>query len=268
MGNGGENAEQVVTTEGLESVTPALRELATPLLLYKSLFMEKWFNLLREQDPDARTRDVFTRIQEETNEEAREFIALLREWDAFPDHGNAEKAAGDLHLRLLEDMLKLKERSTEGFLAAGLQAPTEELRNEIIRLADMDRAHADDLRDVLVERAAARHAAPKDAASGPVNGVHVGPFPRGQVGERIRETLDRMRANGDAPTRIILSDTTLRHLRDEGTLDAQQGTLHEIPVDVDFAWAGECVVVQTHERLSLAEIVTHMHTRRGDEARE
>lgn len=72
----------------------------------------------------------------------------------------------------------------------------------------------------------------------------------------MRTVVDRLRANGNTPHRVILSALSLRHLRDEGALDPQQNTVLDLPVDVDLAWQGEAFSIATHERLSLAEIVS------------
>jgi hypothetical protein len=242
-----------------ESLSPPMRGLLNALLLYKSMFAGPWFTALsREQDPQ--TRATYERIRDETAAQAHRAADILRRWDTAPRQDTTARVTGEVLKRLLEDMLALKKSSTEVFLGAGLSAPTEEMRREFLNLADVDRRHAGDLRQMLDIHL------PKDPSRGSsedapaFEGVQTGPFPPGQLSGTLWDTLEEARREGHEPSRIVLSGMALRHLRDEGAVAPNQGDIFGLPADIDFSWRGECFAVTSRGRLSLAEVVTEMVT--------
>lgn len=238
-----------------------MRRLVNALMLYKSMFAGPWFEALTAEE-DSTTRTIYDRMRLETMDQARRAFDLIERWDASPDRGRAEEVTEQVLKRLLEDMLGLKKSSTEVFLSAGLSAPNEAMRRAFLDLADVDRKHAEALREALGIRM------PKDTARLPAPprgyaGVHPGPFRPGGLSDAIRSALDAARNAGHEPTRIIMSSMALRHLRDEGSVAPRQGDVFGLPVDVDFSWEHEAFSIASRSRVSLAEIVTEMEASEG-----
>lgn len=235
----------------LRSLSPPMRGLLNSLLLYKSVFVGPWFEMLIEEER-AGTRETYIRLRDETAAQAKQAVRVIEDWGSYGDP-RAREVTDNVLTRVLEDMLTLKKSSTEVFLAAGLAAPTDEIRRRFLQLADIDRGHASALRSALGVRQPGR-SEPRRAGGGA--GVEVGPFPGGTLPESLKTAVDRAREHGDEPERILLSSLALRHLRDAGVVEPGRGEIFEIPVDVEFSWSEECFAVMTRNRLSLAEIVS------------
>lgn len=251
----------------VEHLSTPMRNLLNALLLYKSMFAGPWFAALSlEEDPQMQA--AYEGIRSETAHQARRAAEILSRWDAAAGGEATEKVTDQVLKRLLADMLELKQSSTEVFLGAGLSSPTDEMRREFLELADVDRRHAEVLRKALGGHSPL---SPTDEPHAPVErtrarGVFQGPFARGTISREIRAALDEARAEGHEPSRLVLSQACLRHLRDEGSVAPKQGDIFGIPADIDFSWGDEAFAITSRERLSLAEIVTEMAIRETAEA--
>lgn len=190
----------------------------------------------------------------ETSEQARMALDLLHRWDKMSEEGRAQRVTDKVLERLLDDMLNLKKSSTEVFLGAGVDSPTEEMRREFLELADIDRKHAEALRAALGIRLPGD---PSSATHGFAD-VHTGPFPPGTITRTIKGALEQARTAGHEPIRIVLSSMALRHLRDEGSVLPRQGNIFGLPADIDFSWESEAFSITSRARASLSEIVTEM----------
>lgn len=252
------------TEQLLARLSPHMRDLLRELLLHKSLFASESFVSLAMKH-DAEEGRTFRRIFDETVAEGVATSKRLEEWDRTrSDEERVERVAADVRRNLIEALIVLKELSTEAFLAAAMAAPTKELRDELIRLADVDRAHADDLRAVIGVSTIAERLTKEEANpdAGPC-GAHGGRYVEGSLGHSIERTIQKLRANHCEPARLILSPTSARHLRDEGRMD--QNMAFGLPIDLDLGWMGETFAVLTRDRATMAEIVTALAT---DAARE
>lgn len=245
------SAEDGHALEGLAVLPADLRGIGCDLLLYKALLGGPWFEMLLALDPreDAST---LRRIVRETETEAQLAILALRQWD--PKSADNEALAVALRNCVFEDLLVIKESTVEAFLRVGMRAPTESLRREFLRLADMDRRHAEELRAALGTRQAAdaRSDARRD---GNGVGAHAGRDGDGTLSRSIRRVLDEMRLDGQDASSVVLSAVALRHLRDEGTIGPDETTLFGLDVEIDFGWQGECFAVRSRDHAALAELV-------------
>lgn len=252
------HAGQGVDATLLEGLSPAVQELLLHLLMYKTIFAGEGFRSLARREDDPRVQEELLRIVGETAGEAVAASYVLREWDGLPLSDDAlASAVAVTRVRLVEDLLRLKEGSTEVFLAAAMRAPTSALRERLLKLAALDRDHADALRKVMGTRVVAEQLnrpspSPEDA---PV-GAHAGRAGAGSLTETIRRALAELRRDGAAPARLVVSAAALRHLRDEESLDEEHAEALGVPLDVDFGWRGECFAFLTRERVSYAEILT------------
>lgn len=237
----------------MEVLSPPLRRLVNALMLYKSVFAGPWFEALSKEEAPER-KEIYDRIMRETSAQARMAFDLLHRWDGMSEEGRAQRVTNKVLERLLDDMLSLKKSSTEVFLSAGIDSPTEEMRREFLELADIDRKHAEALRAALGIRL------PNDPSSATHGfaGVHSGPFPPGTITRTIKGALEQARTAGHEPIRIILSSMALRHLRDEGSVLPRQGNIFGLPADIDFSWEREAFSIVSRARVSLSEIVTEM----------
>lgn len=246
----------VATPEAeLRGWRPALRSVGTDLLIYKALFRGAWFASLIEAQEDARVKEVLGRMSAETEAQARDAGEALREWSrGSVDLGDV---AGRLHAALLGDLLALKERTAEGFLLVGMRAPTAALRAMFVELADVDRRHADALRDLLgMHRVEHRLADPPRPDPGDPVGAHDRRAPESSFARTVQRVIESMRADGQELARLTLSPVALRHARDEGLVGREDGTMFGLPVDVDFGWRGECFAVHSRDHATLAELIT------------
>lgn len=241
------------------AVLPApLRDVAIHILVLKSVFAGASFRAFAAGQADAGVRAVLLKAAQETREEAAGALAALEDWARFRlDEALVARAAETTRARLLGDLLRLKEVSTEAALAAAAHAPTEALRRELVRLADLDRKHADEMRPLLGARTIEECVQREVPASEPL-GAHAGREPGSSLAKSIENALTRLRRAGEDAARIVVSGNALRHLRDEGAIDARHGTAFGLPVDVDFGWSDECFAFVTKGRVSLAEIITSM----------
>lgn len=249
--------------EALGSLSPPMRDLLLDLLVFKSVFMGRYFRQLGESYPDPEIREAISTLADETTQEALGTVEALQEWDRYPQ--GAEVAAAGTHgirARLFQDLIVLKEGSNQVVLAAAMRAPTEELRRRLVDLADIDREHADRLRRLLGLRAVPERLPLLDRGSqGPAVGAHGARIPDASLVRTIEVALQELEGRGVTASRLVLSATGLRHLRDEGGLDTEGGTAFGLAVDVDLGWEGECFAFVTRDRVSLAEFITTMRAR-------
>lgn len=236
-----------------------MRRLVNALMLYKSMFAGPWFEALsKEEAPDK--KEIYEQIMDETSEQAEMAFDLLHRWDGMAEEGRTQRVTDQVLKRLLDDMLNLKKSSTEVFLSAGIDSPTEEMRREFLDLADIDRRHAEALRAALGVRLPDDPSSPTQGYAG----VHSGPFPAGTLSRTLKGALEQARDAGHEPIRIVLSSMALRHLRDEGSVVPRQGNVFGLPADVDFSWESEAFSITSRANVSLAEIVTEMEAEAGD----
>lgn len=242
----------------LDQMAPPMRDLLRELLLHKSLFANPWFLTLAAHD-DAGQMRVFERIAQETLAEGKEASQQLNLWaSTHIDPDRTERVARDVRHALLESLIRLKGASTEAFLHAAMNAPTEEIRDNLRRLADMDRRHADEMRIVLGTTPLSAKLAHELHDGGATFGAHERRYLPGTLGQSVKKTLATLRAHGAEPTHLVLSPIALRHLRDEGLVS--ENTVLGLPAEVELGWGGETFSVMTHERVSLAEILTAQTT--------
>lgn len=260
------NLESLFGDLQLESVSPPMRNLLNALLLYKSMFVGPWFAALSAQ-VDPETNAAYMTIASETLDQAHAAADLIKRWDASPRAETSQAVADKVMIKLLDDMLQLKRSSTEVFLGAGLTSPTDEMRKAFLDLADVDRRHAEVLRKLLGGPASPRQmASDPPRPTGSSDAIHTGPFSPGGTAGTIQRALDRLRADGHEPVRLVLSNIALRHLRDEGGIKPNQGEAFGVPVDIDAAWDGEAFAITSRSRVSLAELATEMAASRGQSA--
>jgi hypothetical protein len=244
----------------LADLPPDLGHIARDLLAYKALLHGDWWGDLAERSGNEEEARVLRAIHLETLSEARRTLDAMAAWHRTPTPGG--DVVPRLRARMLTDLLYVKESTTEAYLLAGMRAPTNSLRNEFLRLADVDRRHADDLRALLGARSVERlqrEGVPEGASAGAYEGRGDAP----SLSQRVVRAVEGLRADGQEPSGLVLSAVALRHARDEGLLGPDDGTALGLPVDVDFGWRGECFCVQTRERVNLAEIIAERSGRQA-----
>lgn len=240
----------------LGGVSDPMRGLLLQLLLYKSIFMGSTFRELAEREEHAPTRDALVQLHAETAAEAAALTLAMRAWDAHPasDEGVAS-AAAEARMRFIDDLIALKDGVTDLGVSAAMRAPTDDLRRQILALADLDRRHADVLRELRGARTVAEHLAREPPRADAPVGADRGRAPGEPLARSLERTLDALRSAGSAPTAVVVGPDGLRHLRDEGVVDADTGRIFGLPVEVDMAWRGECFAVETADRIGSAELV-------------
>lgn len=247
------------TGDVLQRLSPDMRDLLRELLLHKSIFVGESFVALATKENDEEDRK-FRRVFDETVEQGLDASLRLEEWDNLPhDREKVEAVAKDVRKNLLDALIVLKELSTEAFLAAAMAAPTRALREDIVRLADIDRQHADDLRAIVGTSTVSEKLRAEEARDeGDSYGAHAGRYTEGTLGRSIEKTLQKLAVANVRPVRLVISSTGLRHLRDEGLVHDNHA--FGIAIDVELGWGGEAFAVMTRERVSLAEIYTSQAT--------
>lgn len=247
--------------DAIAGVRDPLAELLIDLLLYKRPFVSPWFVQAGGEDHHARTE--LEMLRNETLGEAKAAVGVLREWSSMPvPTEGAKDAALAVRRRLIQNLVTVKEGSTEVFLAAAMRAPTESLRSALVHLADLDRAHADRLRGLLGTEPSRREVPPLEGRSVGAAGGRREPA---NLRTNIEEDMEQLQTLGIHPQRLVLSAAALRHLRDEDGVNMEAGTALGLPTEVEFGWAGECYAILTGERVSLAEIVTKLKSEKGDD---
>lgn len=244
-----------------QGLSPPLHDVQALLLLYKSFFVGAWFEQLCRQQDDPDVRDTLLEISRRGVEESRAIIDTLQQWEGQRPQGDLlDRLRVQAREQFLRDLLRLKETATEVGLLAAMRAPTADLRDALVKSADVDRENGDKLRALLGMPTvpARRHDPPQEGES---LGAHGAGAPGDLVSSRVRRTMEALRERGDEPVRLVVSDLTLRHLRDEGVVRAAEGTALGLPVTVDFGWRGHCFAVLTGESVSLAELYTSQNAR-------
>lgn len=244
--------------EWMEGLSRTTRGFLVELLLYKSTFMAPWFLQLGEDRELRPHREMFELLAYETIEQAELVAKELREGDQVPGAPDRLDAATRvLRGHLFEDLLEMKIASTEIFLAAAMQAPNDKLRKRMIRLADMDRHHADRLRETLGTRPVRGLLSERSQgdAREPL-GAHEGRRAEGSLAKAVNDAIHRLESGGAKPLRLTIGPVGLRHLRDEGELNEAVGTAFGLSVVVDLSWTQECFALETTDRVSVAELIT------------
>jgi hypothetical protein len=231
----------------------ATRGVVVPLLLYKSAFLGEWFEALVRRERDPSVRGTLVKLSESTLREAIELLDTMRRWD--PLTADAHALPETLQRQVIGDLVALKEGSNEAILHAAMRAPTDELRRALVRLADLDRVHADDLRALLATTSVRELTLRRRPESPLPAGAHEGRRPGVSLRASIQGTIRAIVDLGTSPARLTLSAAAYRHLRDEGEV-RPEATAFGLPIDVDFGWSGECYAVVTGERVRLAELLT------------
>lgn len=242
----------------LSAYRPTTRQALVPLLAYKAPFVGEWFAALTRHEPDPHVRARLARMNLDTVRETIELLAVVSAWERLPvDDDSLRQHAANVHRRALHDLMRLKEGSAEVVLLTGMVAPTAELRDRLVALADVDRVHADELRELMGAAALAELRGRPE--QGGALGAHEGRVEGSTLSESVRDRLAQLESAGVRPTRLVVSPTALRHLRDEG-VGMPEGIALGLPVDVEFGWRGECFSIQTDARVTLAEIISQEMT--------
>ncbi|HET6404673.1 MAG TPA: hypothetical protein VFH78_08500 [Candidatus Thermoplasmatota archaeon] len=253
--------EPELGTQLLDGLKEPTKDLLLQTLLYKSVFTGQGLRALaaREERPDV--REALLRISSETVPEGAAVTALLREWDAHLASWEAiSTCAEDARSRLLHDLVTVKEGLVETGLASAMAAPNAELRDRFLKLVDIDRRHADELR-ALRGTALTRHLreAIEKASLGAASGrEHATSF-----GGTILRQVEAFRRKGHTPMRIVVSADGARHLRDENLI-GQDARIFGLWLDVDLAWRGETFAIITEERISYAQLLAEAAAGRSD----
>lgn len=242
-----------------DGLSETAQEFLLHMLLYKSVFIGATFRTLvqRETDPDLRTR--LLRISDESVAEATGVASLVHTWDTRPgvwDHLSATKRM--TRAQLLHDLIRLKEGMTETGLAAAMHAPTATLRDRFLKLVDIDRHHADQLREFLGKTTTAAFRAAHEHGLG----AHDARDRRTSLSGAVKERIEQLAAKGTAGRRLIVSADGLRHLRDELAI-SEDGRCFGLPIDIDLGWQGDVYAIQTEERLTYAELVVAQRAAAG-----
>ena len=261
-GNGGQMSNGGPRASGLDAAVGGLAAdlalVTRDLLVYHALFQAEWWGALARLSGDAEEARVLGEMHREADAEAGRTVAAMQAWGRTPAPG--DDVGARLHVRMLADLLYVKESTTEALLLAGMRAPTAALRLEFVRLADANRRHADALRGLLGTRSVA--SLQRDGRAGTeAAGAYEGRADAPSFSHRIRRAVEDLRADGQEPCGLVLSPIALRHARDEGLLGPEDGTALGLPVEVDFGWRGECFCVQTRERATLAELIAERSQR-------
>lgn len=240
--------------EGLRALPQPFRAMGAELLLYPSVFRGPSFDRLVRQQDDPHVEEALRTVAQESEAQAGAALDAVRRWSGTP--GDVHAALGKLRANVLEDLLRIKEASSEAFLLVAMNAPTNPLREAFVDLADLDRRHADALRELLGRhRGAHRLDEPPRPQSGGALGAHDHRASNASLAQTIHRAVDELRADGQRPHCITLSPVALRHAHDEGVVRAEDGTAFGLPVEVDFGWRGECFSIQTDDRVRLADLV-------------
>lgn len=235
----------------------AAQEFLLQMLLYKSVFIGETFRTLvrRETSPELRGR--LLRISDESMAEAAAVAALVHQWDSHPGvWEHVSVTTKETRAQLLHDLIRLKEGMTEAGLCAAMRAPTAPLRDRFLKLVDLDRRHADELREFLgtTTTTAFREAHGLGAHDARGRGT--------SLSGAVRAHLAQLAAKGAEGRRLIVSGDGLRHLRDENAI-SEDGRCLGLPIDIDLGWEGDVYAIETDERLTYAELVVAM--RAGEE---
>lgn len=244
-----------------QGLSAPAQEFLLHMLMYKSVFIGQSFRTLVRRETSAELRERLLRISDESVAEATAVAALVREWDTHPgvwEQVSVTKA--ETRGQLLHDLIRLKEGMTEAGLSAAMRAPTEALRARFLKLVDIDRRHADELREFL---GATTTSAFREAQEHGL-GAHDARDRRSSLSAAIRARLEQFRAKGAEGRRLIVSGEGLRHLRDEHAI-SEDGRCFGLPIDIDLGWEGDVYAIQTDERLTYAELLVAMHAQKAGE---
>lgn len=250
-----------ISGEIFDGLSESAQEFLLHMLLYKSVFIGATFRTLvgRETEPDLRAR--LLRISDESVAEATAVASLVRTWDRHPGvWDRIGEARGETRAQLLHDLIRLKEGMTETGLSAAMRAPTTALRDQFLELVDVDRHHADQLREYLGKTTTAAFRAAHEHGLG----AHDARDRRTSLSGAVRERLAQLEARGTAGRRLIVSADGLRHLRDERVI-TEDGRCFGLPIDIDLGWQGDVYAIQTEERLAYAELVVAQRAAAGGE---
>lgn len=231
-----------------------------PILLYKSIFLGDWFGQLTALEREDGVRSALEKLSRDTLREMLDVLSVMKHFDeAQGSPEDREEFLATLQRRVLHDLMKVKEGSTEVVVLAAMRAPTESVRERLLALADLDRVHADALRVLLGAREVRESLQAPEKAEPPALplGVYAAGARSGTLTDRLRVHIDAMARREDTPRRLILSPAAYRHLRDEGAVQ-DDATALGLPVHVDFGWEGEAFTIESGSRVSLSEILTAM----------
>ncbi|HEX2022094.1 MAG TPA: hypothetical protein VHH36_05230 [Candidatus Thermoplasmatota archaeon] len=236
------------------------QEFLLQMLLYKSVFIGHTFRTLVKRETSPELRERLLRISDESVAEATAVAALVHEWDMHPGvWEHVSVTTRETRAQLLHDLIRLKEGMTEAGLCAAMRAPTGPLRDRFLKLVDLDRRHADELREFLGKTTTAAFREAQEHGLG----AHDARDRRASLSGAIRARLAQFAAKGAEGRRLIVSGDGLRHLRDENAI-TEDGRCLGLPIDIDLGWEGDVYAIQTDERLTYAELVVAM--RASDDA--
>ncbi|HVM45714.1 MAG TPA: hypothetical protein VM582_07235 [Candidatus Thermoplasmatota archaeon] len=254
-GAGGLDAQLL---DGLKEPT---KDLLLQTLLYKSMFTGQGLRSLAEREGTLELRDALLRISYESVAEGAALTLLLREWDKhLASWDDISSCAHDTRLRLLDDLVTVKEGLVEAGLAIAMSAPNASLRSRFLKLVDLDRVHADELRRLRGTPDTERlRAAIEDVSLGAGAARH----PRTSFGGTIRRQIEAFQQRGRSPMRLVVAPEGARHLRDEGLI-GPDARVFGLSLDVDLAWQGEAFAIVSEERTSYATLVAEIAAKEND----
>lgn len=243
-----------ITEAAFVGLTEPARELLLQMLLYKSVFVGHSFRTLAGRETSAKLRSHLLTMSHESVAEAAGVTLLIHEWDKVPGvWDQVTETIQESRHRLLLDLIHLKEGMTETGLSAAMRAPTDALRKRFLRLVDIDRRHADELRAFLGTTTTMAYREVHDHGLG----AHDARGRRTSLGREMRQRLEALRAKGVSPQRLVLSPDGVRHLRDEEDI-SEDGRWLGLPIDIDSGWEGDVFAIVTDERITYAELVVAM----------
>jgi hypothetical protein len=154
---------------------------------------------------------------------------------------------------ILDSFLGLVESQLRLLAYVARVAPTQAIRADFDKTLRLHQGVAKTLREALTALANSRPRAvhPPGALRGAQEEEFSGDL-RGQIESAMRAATE----GGHAIRQIILSHTGLRHLRDQGLLGAQETTILDTPVVVDFSWDAPGFALQSFDAIPLEEIVS------------
>lgn len=237
----------------LDGLREPAKDILLEIILYKSLFTGRGFRSLAAREDD-KEREALVQLSDETRAEAAAAALLVRLWDQHPiSYDEIEGVAHVSRRRRLRDMVVLKEGMIETGLAIAMRAPTAQLRDQFLKLVDIDRKHADRIRGLLERPTTEEHLREPPHPGAPL-GAHAGRAPSTSLSGTIHQRLEEIRRLGGDPIRIVASAETARHLRDEGVI-SPDGRVFGVWLELDMSWRGETFALETTDRLPYAELI-------------
>lgn len=238
----------------LDQFAGPTRELLVQAVLYKTLFLAPGFRALAELQP-ADVRDTLVRMSEETAAEIPALIMLVQQWEVEEvDAGDFHRVSGEMRKRLLQDLALVKEGLVETGIAMAMCQHSAQKRERFLKIVDIDRQHADHLRQLMGKPVTSEFARAV-AEAAPTSGAYVSRDPARSLSGSIQRRVEEMQQRGFVPSRVVMGPDGARHLRDEGAI-TENGLVFGLHLDIDMAWKGEVFAIESEERMGYSEILS------------